>query len=71
MVKITSKRIVHYEADQFTQIMLGFGALVKPVDHTSDLVTNMQHVLTSPVVKYDGEGCFETLNTLYIPIRKS
>ena len=64
------KRIVHYDASMPSQIMLGIGALVWPVDHTSDLVSNKKPVLTSVVIKYDGEGCFETMNTLYIPVRK-
>lgn len=64
------KKLVKYDASEFVQIVLGFGALVKTMDHDSELVSNTKHVLTSAVIKYDGEGCFETLNSLYIPVNK-
>lgn len=63
------KRLVQYDASEFNQIMLGFGAIVKPVNHDSEIVSNTKHVITSTVIKYDGEGCFETANTLYVPVK--
>lgn len=61
------KPIVSYTQLYFCEE--GQGAIVKPVDHPSCLVTNLKLVLTSPVIKYDREtGEFETLNTIYRPI---
>jgi hypothetical protein len=65
-----AKRVVHYLPDEVTQIFIGMGALVKPVDHESDLVSNKKYVLTSVVIKCDDDGSFETLNSLYVPIRQ-
>lgn len=65
------KPIVEYEPDSRTMILLGIGALVKPFNHPSFDVSNRKYVLTSPVIKYDGEWCFETANTLYIPRKPS
>jgi hypothetical protein len=54
------KPIVHYVPHPKNIILLGYGALVK-------LINSKLYAKTSPVLKYDGAGCFETTNTLYIP----
>ena len=53
------------------QVKVGGRALVYPVDHPSDLVSNESYASTSPVVSviYDKNGDvveFETMNTHYI-----
>jgi len=70
---MSAKPLVEYDPTYPVEILLGFGAFVKPINHPNPdgLVSNDKMVLTSPVVKYDGEGCFETANTLYIPRKAS
>jgi hypothetical protein len=63
------KRLVHYDQRFPYNIMVGFGAVIKPIDHDSDHVSNNKMVITSAVRKYDGDGCFETDNSLYIPAK--
>lgn len=65
------KRLVHYDPAYPVVIFIGFGAYVKTVDHDAPGVSNSKMVHTSPVVKYDGEGCFETMNSLYVPIKSN
>lgn len=64
---MSPKPIVQYDPRYLVQINLGFGALVKPIDHPSEDVSNESMIMTSPIIKYDGAGCFETANTLYVP----
>lgn len=65
------KRLVHYDPTYPTVILLGFGAFVKPIDHDDTInVSNAKMIQTSAVVKYDGDGCFETMNSLYVPVTK-
>lgn len=65
------KPTVHYDKTQFSSIILGSAAFVKPIDHTNHLeghhVSNTTHVMTSRVVKIFPDGSFETLNTFYKP----
>lgn len=63
------KRTVHYVRDELTAICEGFGALVRPVDHSdTEHVSNTKHVLTSVVIRDNGDGSFETQNSIYIPV---
>ncbi len=63
-----SKPIVTYDPIYPVEIYLGVGAYVKPIDHPdSKHVSNEKMIFTSPVIKDDGEGCFETQNTIYVP----
>lgn len=59
------KPVVRYEAAYNVEV--DRQAFVRPVDHPSDLVSNMTWAQTSPVVKVDGDT-FETENTRYVPI---
>lgn len=63
------KRLVHYR--ELVMCKLGSSALVLPLDHPSDLVSNEKLIMTSQVVSGpDDAGCFETLNTRYEPLPK-
>lgn len=63
------KRLVHYR--ELVMCKLGSSAMVLPVDHPSDLVSNEKLIVTSQVVNGPDEaGCFETLNTRYEPLPK-
>ena len=62
------KPLVEYDLRFPVEISLGIGAIVKPVNHPDTKhVSNTKLIMTSPVIKYDGAGCFETENTLYVP----
>jgi hypothetical protein len=64
-----AKPLVHYK--QLVLCKMGSGALVVPVDHPSELVSNRGPIYTSPVVDGpDVEGRFETANTRYAPLPK-
>lgn len=54
------KPLVEYDP-AITEIYLGIGAIVGSLSHRN------KAIVTTPVIKYDGNGCFETHNTLYIP----
>ena len=61
------KKVVTYKPGP-SMIVLGLSALVRPVNHTSELVSNTKYVRTSPVIKYDSSsGRFETENSIYVP----
>lgn len=67
-----AKQIVHYDSATTKKIKVGEPALVFPLDHTSDYVSNLTMTRTSTVVSYNKKtGEFETLNTLYIPHQKA
>lgn len=59
-----SKPIVHYMPTKFDVIKLNTGALIHPLDHPSDRVSNKEFVVTSKVIAIDDFG-FETQNTIY------
>ncbi len=64
------KPIVHYRTDMDFFVKLGKGALVYPVDHSSALVSNTKHILTSEVIQFNPlDGGFETMNTIYKPFK--
>ena len=60
----------HYLKSNQNYIRLGFGAIIKPIDHPNHLVghavSNKNFVHTSRVItiQRDGKG-FETMNTIY------
>src|SRR5271167_4493879 len=64
-----SKKTVLYDPDYLVALAMGIGALVKPIDHTSDLVSNKKMVYTSNVIRVEESGVFETQNTIYVPNR--
>lgn len=61
-----TKPVVNYKDLHFCAV--GASALVVPVNHPSELVSNTGPVRTSTVQSYDADtGVFETLNTRYQP----
>lgn len=65
-----NKPTVHYR-DVMLPVVVGASALVHPVDHSSELVSNKKWARTSPVIcVVQGENgpLFETENTLYRPM---
>lgn len=59
-----TKPIVYYR--KLISCREGDGALVIPVNHPGEFVSNTCEALTSPVVRYDRKsGEFETQNTIY------
>jgi len=65
------KNQVTYNRDVDYRITVGSGAIVVPIDHPSDLVSNTKPVMTSKVISYDKKtGVFETLNSVYTPRSK-
>lgn len=62
---IKIKPIVQYLPSNFNYIQKGKRAMVSPLDHPGELVSNTTMVITSPVVEV-GDTWFETENTRYI-----
>ena len=64
------KKVVHYSDLRYTPVV-GKMAMVIPVDHPdTENVSNNTWVYTSDVVRVDEvTGIFETLNTVYEPVR--
>ncbi len=70
-----SKPVVHYTIGSNTPVHVGQHVWLKPVDHTSYLVSNHAEARTSRVVtvfpdhekSVEGSPVFETQNTLYVP----
>lgn len=67
-----TKPTVHFDAARLTLPPVeGRRAIVWPFDHPdSERVSNTKSVLTTPVVKVNADGSFETANSLYVPNRK-
>ena len=64
-----SKPIVHYEISKDNLIKEGIGALIAPIDHPSDNVSNTVIAHTSNVLHYnEAANTFETNNTIYIGV---
>lgn len=62
------KPIVHYIPSPDDFIEVGRGGCVYPVDHPSDRVSNFGHLCyTSPILRKETDGEFETENTIYKP----
>ncbi len=67
-LQTAAKPVVHYRALSGS-VRVGQPALVYPVDHPGDLVSNSQFARTSTVLHYRrASGEFETLNTVYRPV---
>jgi hypothetical protein len=67
-----NKRTVRYDTRFPIAIVIGLGALVKPIDHyDSEWVSNEKMVFTSPVISANEDGSFETVNSLYVPVQWS
>lgn len=65
------KPVVHYDNEHIPTLMVGIRVYVFPIDHTSPFVSNGGvPALTSPIVKLEGGGVFETENSRYIPVTK-
>lgn len=65
------KPIVHYDNEHIPTLMVGKSVVVFPINHSSPLVSNGGvPALTSPIVKLEGCGVFETEHSRYIPMTK-
>lgn len=60
-----TKPTVRYTA--VAELKIGYGTWIWPVDHPSSLVSNKGVATTSPVLKIEAGGKFETENTIYVP----
>lgn len=64
-------RYNHLDLEAFP-VIVGQRAIVTPIDHNSNRVSNNGPAYTSPVISYDKEtGQFETLNTIYVLDKKN
>ncbi len=61
------KPVVTYNLDDFTSIEKNRCAIVTPIDHPSEHVSNKLSAHTSTVISIDGDD-FETLNTKYVGV---
>ena len=62
------KPVVHYTPTSSDFIALGRDACIKTTDHPG--CSNLKFVITTQVVDYDVDtGEFETMNTLYKPVK--
>ena len=68
MSSIENKPTVHYNVEGVVYIVIGQRATVNVIDHPRFYCGEM--VFTSDVIDYDeGSGVFETLNTIYVPMK--
>ena len=58
------KPVVRYKI-AYGKISVGTPAIVFPIDHPSELVSNTNPALTSTVIRVGENGEFETKNTIY------
>lgn len=65
-----TKAVVHYRSAG-RSIIVGHSALVYPVDHMSPLVSNTTIAHTSRVIAIRENGEFETLNSIYKPVKEN
>jgi hypothetical protein len=64
------KRKVYY-LKLCSPLTVGEGAIVIPVNHTSEWVSNFKECFTSTVVRIENDGTtFETLNSVYVLMAK-
>lgn len=62
------KTVVHYVRESLEPVRIGYSAHLRPIDHTSPLVSNQGLARTSPVVAHDPiTGRVETRNSIYLP----
>ncbi len=65
------KNIVHYDLNERKCILIGHNAIIHPLDHPSEFVSNEDLVETSKVISIDAnKKDFETENTLYVGVHK-
>lgn len=64
---MSNKPVVLYDASIEYHVKIGSRALVHPLNHPSELVSNTTYILTSNVVRIGENGEFETENTIYRP----
>ena len=60
---------VKYDLNQYNHVCLGRGAVVFPMNHPSEAVSNKVATYTSEVISVQGAD-FETLNTRYVGVFK-
>ena len=64
---MTHKKVVQYKTGPGQYIRVGQRAIVWPIDHYSDMVSNEKAVMTSLVLSFNKvTGSFETQNTIYV-----
>lgn len=61
------KQVVFYKSDILPDVKVGQRAIVYPLNHPSEWVSNGSAALTTPVVAIREGGIFETLNSIYKP----
>lgn len=61
------KQVVFYKSDVLPTLEVGKRAVVIPLNHTSEWVSNNKIAQTSAVVAIREGGVFETLNSIYKP----
>ena len=72
MTVVQPKPVVQYDVAQGVALFGRKGtkadyAILSPINHPSDLVSNEGPATTSAVVRIHDNGCFETQNTIYVP----
>ena len=65
----SAKAEVKYDLNQYNRVCLGRGAVVFPMNHPSEAVSNKVASCTSEVVSIEGAD-FETRNTRYVGVFK-
>lgn len=69
ILPLSTKPIVKFKTSQFQYIKLNEPAVIFPLNHPSDLVSNTGLIMTSKVINYHPIwNAFETLNTIYVNI---
>lgn len=67
-----AKPVVYYNKDKASFVSIGKSAMVYPLNHSSNRVSNRSVCMTSDVVSHnENTGLFETLNSVYVPITKT
>lgn len=70
MTTPTSKSVVQFSRRAGVVILTNGSAFLYPLDHTSELVSNTKHVITSKVIRKEINCCriitLETENTIYM-----
>lgn len=66
--KTIVKPTVRYNLNEVYRITVGMPAMVHPIDHSSEFVSNENIVETSRVLNVDGHT-FETENTIYVGVK--
>lgn len=61
------KQVVFYKSDVLPIVKVGQRAVVYPLNHPSERVSNRSAALTTAVLAIREGGVFETLNSIYKP----